>query len=90
MLARGDATAGALLLVLAERGVTQRLLERGMTPDGGYAWVTAGPKTLDRPGELADYITRRRRSDPDLWVVELDGDAASLAALTAESASGEE
>lgn len=72
VLSRGDATAGAILLVLAERGVTRRLLERGMTPDGSYGWIASGPKAIDEPGALTDYLARRRRNDPDLWVVELD------------------
>ena len=82
VLSRGDATAGAILLVLADRGVTQRLLERGMTPDGSYGWVASGPKAIDDPTALSDYLERRRRNDPDLWVVELDAPEEALAALT--------
>jgi hypothetical protein len=79
VLARGDATAGGILLVLAMRGVTQRLVERGFAADGGYGWVPAGPKLSDDPAILADYLARRRRNDPDLWVVELDAAADLLA-----------
>ena len=81
VLARGDATAGAILLVIAERGIAQRLLERALAPDGNYAWVAAGPKTMEDPATLAEYLARRRRTDPDLWVVELDGSAAALAGI---------
>lgn len=81
VLARGDATAGAILLVMAERGVTRRLLERALGPHGDYVWVPSGPRSIDAPGELADYLARRRRSDPDLWIVELDGGAEALAEL---------
>jgi hypothetical protein len=81
VLSRGDATAGAILLVLAERGVTLRLVERGLAPDGGYGWIPSGPKSLDDPAALPDYLERRRRNDPDLWVVELDAPAASLVDL---------
>lgn len=80
VLAKGDATAGAILLVIAERGVTTKLLERALGPEGGYAWVAAGPKSFDEPASLTDYIARRRRSDPDLWVVELDGSGAEAIA----------
>jgi hypothetical protein len=83
VLARGDATAGAILLVLADRGITRRLLERGMAPDGSYGWVVSGPKDFEDPSALSDYIARRRRNDPDLWVVELDAPEADLAQLTA-------
>lgn len=80
VLAKGDATAGAILLVLAERGVTQKLIERVLGADG-YAWSATGPASFEEPGALSDYIARRRRSDPDIWVVELDHpDAETIAA----------
>ena len=76
VLAKGDATAGALLIQLAERGVPGPLLERTLDSRGSYAWTVAGP---DDAGARADYIARRRRSDPDLWVIELDAaDAATI------------
>jgi hypothetical protein len=83
VLSRGDATAGAILLILAERGVTRRLLERGVTPDGNYGWVQSGPKAIDDAAALSDYLARRRRNDPDLWVVELDAPEETLGDLTA-------
>jgi hypothetical protein len=76
VLARGDATAGALLIQLAERGVAGPLLERTLDSRGLYAWTSAGP---EEASARADYIARRRRSDPDLWVIELDmADAAAI------------
>ena len=69
VLARGDATSGALLIQLAERGVPGPLLERRLDVDGQYRWSATGP---DEPEQRGDYIVRRRRSDPDLWVIELD------------------
>ncbi len=81
VLARGDPTAGAILLVVTERGVTQRLLERALGADGGYAWVGTGPKAFDDPELLSGYLLRRRRNDPDLWIVELDGGQEALAEL---------
>lgn len=76
VLARGDATAGAILVQLAERGVTGDLLERRLDERGDYRWSPTGPDDADQRG---DYIARRRRNDPDLWVVELDvADAMKL------------
>ena len=73
VLAKGDANAGAILLVLADRGVSGGLRERTLSPAGtAYGWTPTGPPDLGAPGALADYIARRRRSDPDLWAVELD------------------
>lgn len=81
VLARGDATAGAILVILADRGVTRRLVERGHDPAGNPAWVATGPRAIDDPAALSDYVDRRRRNDPDLWVVELDGAEGALADL---------
>jgi hypothetical protein len=69
VLAKGDATAGSLLIQLAERGVPGPLLERRLDPRGDYRWSPTGP---DHDSERGDYVARRRRSDPDLWVIELD------------------
>ncbi|WP_093315818.1 DUF1491 family protein [Sphingomonas jatrophae] len=81
VLAKGDAGAGAVLLVLAERGQGTRLVERMPALDGGQNWIATGPTDLSEPGALSDYIARRRRSDPDLWAVELDvADAERIAA----------
>ncbi len=81
VLARGDATAGALLIQLADRGVAGALLERVLDPHGDYRWTPVGP---DGDTARADYLARRRRGDPDLWVVELDHpDAAALLAAVA-------
>lgn len=69
VLVKGDATAGALLIHLCERGVPGDLLERRLDERGEYRWAGTGPE----PGERqSDYIARRRRSDPDLWAIELD------------------
>ena len=72
VLARGDATAGAILLVLADRGRTTGLRERSFGHDDRYVWNPAGPASFDDPAALPDYLARRRRADPDQWIVELD------------------
>lgn len=69
VLARGDPTAGALLIQLAERGRAGALLERRLDPNGEYRWAETGP---DDVAERDDYLARRRRADPDLWIVELE------------------
>lgn len=68
VLAKGDATAGSVLLILTERGGDPRLLERLLQPDGSYGW--AAP--IDEAAQVPDFIARRMRFDPDLWVLELD------------------
>jgi hypothetical protein len=86
VLAKGDPTSGAILLAIADRGRTLKLLERALSFDGAYHWTPTGPTDFDEPGVLGDYIARRRRSDPDIWVVELD--AAEAERIAAEILGG--
>jgi hypothetical protein len=77
VLAKGDATAGAILMALADRGVDGPLLERSFGMDG-YAWRETGPAD---PADRTDYLKSRRRTDPDLWIVEIDHPDARRIAL---------
>jgi hypothetical protein len=75
VLARGDETAGAILLAIAQRGETLRLLTRRLEASGRYVWddialPAAGGESGS--GGVAGLLDRARRRDPDLWVVELD------------------
>ncbi len=78
VLFRGDPDAGSLLFLLADRGVVRAVRERGLLPDGRSGWIATGPADPSDVQALHDYLEKRRRFDPDLWVVELDG-------LTAEA-----
>lgn len=69
---RGDAIAGAVLLMLADRGVLGAIVERVWRFDGGHGFERVGPADPNEPGAAGDYVARRRRSDPDLWAVEID------------------
>lgn len=72
VLAKGDATAGALLVILTERGRDPRALERVLQPGGAYAWREAAVNGEGGSAEIGEFIARMRRFDPDLWVIELD------------------
>jgi hypothetical protein len=72
VLAKGDPTAGAIAVLLVERGSNPRLFERLLLPDGVYGWQESTQPDLARPGELQALIERRRRFDPDSWLIELD------------------
>jgi len=72
VLARGDGESGAILMLLAERGVPAMLLERVLVPSGDYRWQRTGPRDVGNSDALAAYIQRRQNFDRDLWVVELD------------------
>lgn len=67
VLAKGDATAGSILVILLEKGENPRLFERLLQPDGHYSWERSG---ID--SEVPGFVAKRRRFDPDLWVLELD------------------
>lgn len=72
VLAKGDPDAGAILVILAERGRKARILERSLTPDGRYAWQDVAGQTAENNGEIEQLLGRRRKYDPDLWIIELD------------------
>jgi hypothetical protein len=68
VLAKGDASAGSVIVILAERGADAHLYERILQPTGLYAWLSATRNS----NEVPDLVAKRRRFDPDLWVLELD------------------
>ena len=72
VLAKGDSTAGSILVILLERGGNPRLLERLLQPDGRYAWQESGSQRVEDPTQVPGFIARRRRFDPDSWIIELD------------------
>ena len=72
VLARGDADAGGLLVILTQRGEIARLLEQGRDLEGRSEWRDAPPQVTENTRFLSDYVTRRRSRDADLWVLELD------------------
>jgi hypothetical protein len=72
VLAKGDTTSGAILLVCAERGQVTSLRERLLTTEGRYAWQAVTPGDAGERADFSDYLNRRRARDPDLWVIELD------------------
>lgn len=80
VLAKGDATVGAIILVIAERGQTEKVLERILQPDGAYAWGES--MAAANEAELKKFLDRRRRFDPDSWILELD--VVSAERFTAE------
>lgn len=82
VLAKGDAEGGALLLVAAGRDGSARLFERGLGPRSEAAAIDSTPADPTAQA-IEDYWRRRRKSDPDLWVIELDiPDAERFAAET--------
>lgn len=69
---RGDEVAGTILLNCLEKGADCGLCERMPDYEGGYRLAHCGPAPGAPPEEAALYLERRVRSDPDIWIIELD------------------
>jgi hypothetical protein len=68
--AKGDATAGAVLVKLATLDGNARLYQRSFDlMTGARAWIALaeGPEA-----EVDAAALRQRRTDPDLWVIEIE------------------
>jgi hypothetical protein len=72
VLARGDASAGAVLLVCTERGQFTSIQERILDMSGAYAWQPVGPDKTQDAEKIDNYLSRRRANDGDIWIIELD------------------
>ena len=72
VLAKGDSNSGAITLILAEKGKNLRIMERCLQPDGSYVWETLPTQAAENEEELEKFLAKRRKFDPDMWVVELD------------------
>jgi len=71
VLAKGDPTAGAIAVILAEKGRKACVLERLLQPDGRYSWEESR-QDVENEEEFKGFLDRRRKYDPDLWILELD------------------
>ncbi len=71
VLRRGDPDRGSLILVINHRGVHHAILERLLEPGGNYRWGPAAPSDAT-PAQVAEFLARRARFDPDSWLIELD------------------
>ncbi len=73
VLSRGDADAGAILLVLASRGKGHGVWERMSRLDGVFTWnLTKDAAESGENDSVARFIDDRKRFDRDIWAVELD------------------
>jgi hypothetical protein len=80
VLAKGDETAGALLLITLENGVNTGVWERAWTSSGAYRWTQVSSQVIENEEEISNLCARRRAADPDLWILELNiADAAQFA-----------
>ena len=69
---RGDPDSGALVLLIAERGVARALIERRMGPEFGYRWTIAARPDAAAPEKFRESMDKIIRFDADCWLIELD------------------
>ena len=69
VVARGDATAGAVVVKLNRLDGTAAAFARSWDATGARVWtpIADGPDA-----EVEAALTRQRRFDPDLWIVEVE------------------
>lgn len=72
MLRRGDPDRGSILLVVTSRGRHVAILERMLSADGVYRWQRAVSAESGESQEVAAFLQKRARFDPDSWAIELD------------------
>lgn len=72
VIQKGDPQRGTLILLIAEKGQHFACLERLMAISGGYQWTVTGPKETSEMAEIQEFVAKKRRFDPDLWLIELD------------------
>lgn len=72
VLNKGDRISGSIIIQAVENGENPRLLENMPSLDGGPNWTVIWPQPIEKKQELSEYIARRLRYDPDMWLIELD------------------
>ena len=68
----GDDVAGAILVECQDRGVPHLLLERATDLDGHQSWRPVAQALTEDRETYQQRLDKRIRSDPDLWIIELN------------------
>lgn len=72
VIARGERDAGTILILTIQRGGSVAVYERMPQLDGTRPYLAAKRENSEKQSEIDEYIARRRRQDPDIWVIEAD------------------
>lgn len=72
LLHKGDPDRGTLFLVVSSRGKHVACLERALSLDGKYRWQQVGPGESASAKVVSGFLDKRRRFDPDIWLIDLD------------------
>lgn len=69
---KGDADAGSILIVVDHLDGTAYVLSQIRDADGARNWLRVTGEAPIPYSETEAYISRRTRSDPDIWVLEIE------------------
>jgi hypothetical protein len=72
VIAKGEKDAGTILILTIYRGENAVLFERMPQLDGSRPYIAAKRQNPEKPQEIFEYLEKRRRQDPDIWILEAD------------------
>lgn len=72
VLSKGEQISGTILVQVVDRGRNISFFERLTALNGTVQLISCGPQDSVQEAEISQYIDRRLRGDPDIWVIELD------------------
>lgn len=73
LMAKGDATAGAVLVKVATMDGNASAFARAYGPDGQRIWSPLATNVPERDADAA--LARQRDFDPDVWIIEIEDKA---------------
>lgn len=69
---RGDPDAGSILIRLDRLNGYSVLLSQSRDAEGNRVWLMAGSSEPMPDADAENYIQRRIKTDPDIWVLEIE------------------
>lgn len=84
VIAKGEKDAGTVLILTMYRGENAVLFERMPQLDGSRPYIATKTQDTEKPQEIFEYLEKRRKQDPDIWILEADiADSARFVASLA-------
>ena len=72
VIAKGERDAGTILILTIYRGENAVLFERLPQLDGSRPFIAAKQQNPEKPQEIFEYLEKRKKQDPDIWILEAD------------------
>lgn len=72
VLAKGDRIAGDILIIYPESRGNPCILRRSVRWEGPPSWAETESQAFENERELEDFLSLKRKIDPDIWLIELD------------------